>query len=559
MKRILIPLSILALFSQYDLSAASYYLYYDTGCMSRMEYAYPETRSGQGYVMYSIPLGNTEKLVLEVGIESLGGVWRTLPGSPIYCNSPERPAINAGIANAVNQKVHQVFVIFPVGTGQYRVTQVKKASVFRNDANQLQVDSEQYRFSYAKDSGNSSGDLSGNHIRGRVFYSKTVSYGNCSAYVFRRAGLTSSNYLDIYVVPEFGVVEERTGNGTIFKLKNIDASDATSALNTLCGNKNEFTARSVQALSGEKLSVSTYDSTPSEARRTHTVQPKESLYGLAKRYQINISDLMSWNNLQENSLIHPGMSLYVEGPSSLANYDSNDKVFQAKGEMKDNDYAWLDAPDLYTVQQGETVASIARKLGFTEARFRYFNNLAENRVLAPGEKVKTSDCVATGPGSQLPPGKVSPYYQDPWAGESSKTLPDEQRTLTPKGSGNASKPGVYGMEEPFYYGPVPGKSNGAVQPAEAPVPYDNKLEKPKMEQTIRTPANATPALFEWNSPGPSSKTPKSPAVKRKHIVRDGESISTIARKYGMTEAQLRVLNNMGPGETVVEFQTIFVN
>ena len=276
MKRVLIPLSIFLMLSQSSLFATAYYLYYDSGCMSRMEYAYPETRSGQEYVMYSISIGNSEKLVLEVGIESLGGVWRTLPGSPIYCNSPERPTINTAMANAVNQKIHQVFVVFPVGTGQYRVTQVKKASVFRNDVNQLQVDSEQYRFSYPKGSSASSSDLSGNYIRGRVFYTQTVPYGNCSAYVFRRAGLTASNYLDIYVVPEFGVVEERTGNGTIFKLKSINSSDASLALNALCGK--ELTARGIQTFAYESPTVSKYDNIPATvARRTHTVQPKESV------------------------------------------------------------------------------------------------------------------------------------------------------------------------------------------------------------------------------------------------------------------------------------------
>jgi LysM repeat protein len=553
MKRILIPLSIILMLSQSNLYATSYYLYYDSGCMSRMEFAYPETRTGQEYVMYSIALGNTEKLILEVGIESLGGVWRTLPGSPIYCNSPERPTINAAMANAVNQKVHQVFVVLPVGAGQYRVTQVKKASVFRNDVNQLQVDSEQYRFSYAKGSSTSSGDLSGNHSRGRVFYSKTVPYGTCSAYVFRRAGLTSSNYLDIYVVPEFGVVEERTGNGTIFKLKNVNASDAAYALNALCGT--EFTARGDRVPSSYEPTLSTYDQVGPDTRRTHTVQPKESLYALAKRYQVNIADLMTWNNLQESSIIQPGMSLYIEGPLGPITYNVNDVNLRAKGEMKEKDYAWLEAQDLYTVQQGETVASIATKLGYTEARFRYFNNLAENRVLAPGEKVKTSDCVQVGSAGQLIQGKLSPYYQDPWAGEGNKTMTEQPATMTPKGEGTPLQPSVYENSK-MPYGPVPGKYSEEVQTTGTPTSYENNMQNIRVEQPSRVGKSTTPVQFEWNNP---STAPKSPAVKKKHIVREGESLSTIARKYGMTEAQLRVLNNMGPGETVVEFQTIFVN
>lgn len=553
MKRILIPLFALAMLFQSSVFANAYYLYYEQGCMTRMEYAFSDNQAGQEYILYSMSLGGgSEKLVLETGIESLGGIWRTPPASLIACNSPERALMRAGMADAINQKVHQVYVVYPVGSGQYRVSLVKRAYTFNNDGSRIQVDSDQYRFSYIKEGGLQTGDLSGNHIKGRVFYSQTTTYGGCSALVFRRAGLTANKYLDITVVPELGVVEERNSDGTFFKLKKVNSFDAEPFLSNLCGNT--FASRGDIPVAYDNISTTQITST----RRTHTVQPRESLYGIAKRYQINLADLMSWNNLRETSVIQSGMSLFIEGPATpfmISNADATDQSLWKKGSDKSSEQpnAWLDAPELYTVQQGETVASIAKKFGYTEERFRYFNNIPDYRVLAPGEKVKTSDCTSAGYNGQTTPGKVSPYFQDPLAVDPSKTGIGTENTVTPRG---ATVPGVYGPEENFFYGPVPGKSS-STQVTETPIPYDYR-------PSASPPASSaqpvwTPSPQTYGMPSMPGTTPRTPAVKRKHLVREGETLYSIARKYGMTEAQLRALNDLGPGETIVEFQTIFVN
>ncbi len=553
MKRILIPLFALAMLSQSSVFATAYYLYYEQGCMSRMEYAYPETQAGQEYILYNMSIGGgMEKLVLETGFESLGSIRRTLPASLIACNSPERALMSAGMADAINQKVHQVYVVYPVGTGQYRVSLVKRAYTFKNDAGRIQVDSDQYRFSYVKEGGPQTGDLSGNHIKGRVFYSQTTTYGGCSAYVFRRAGLTASKYLDITVVPELGVVEERNSDGSVFKLKKVNSIDAYPFLSNLCGNI--VASRGDGPIAYDNITNTQIAST----RRTHTVQSRESLYGIAKRYQINLADLMIWNNLQESSVIQPGMPLFIEGPATLStnridSFSRQSEWPRGSEKSPEQSNAWLNAPELYTVQQGETVGSIAKKFGYTEERFRYFNNIADYRVLAPGEKVKTSDCALVGYNGQNTPGIISPYFQDQLAADPAKTAIGTENTLTPR---TVTAPTVYGAEEIFYYGPVPGKSN-STQVIETPIPYDYR-------PSISPPASSaqpvwTPYPSTYDMKPLTDTTSKSPAVKRKHIVRAGETIYSIARKYGMTEAQLRTLNDLGPGETIVEFQTIFVN
>jgi|GEM_PF-2179274 len=539
MKSILVFVFGMTLLFQNRLSATAYYLYYGESCMSRLEYAFPETTPGKEYIVYSLQMANSEKLVLEVGIESIGNIWKTLPATPISCNSPEFLAMNVGLADAVNRNTHQVFVIYPLGAGQYRVTQVKTASVFKNDAYSLQVKSEQYQFTFSKSAGAQSGDLSGNYIRGQVFYSQTVPYGNCNAYVFKKTTPGTNNVLDIFVVPNLGVVEERSGAAVAFKLKTINRTDAQTALNALCAQEAAWPVNDAFTRRGALDSYDQIKTQPVVApgRRTHTVQARESMYGIVKRYQLNFSDFMEWNGLNEQTVLQPGMSLYVEGPAfkEMADKGNNNtplpeyEVASLRPD-KAGEYGWLSAPEIYTVQKGETAASIARKLGFSEARFRYFNNLPDNLQLREGDMVKTSDCA---PSSIVPsPGKMSPLYESPW----------ETGSQPGAASSPVNVPAPYETE----YGPVPVNPRSSLVPA---TPFNikgaNDIPLPTLTE------------FNWNQPAEAPS--KGSAVQRRHVVKEGETLQSIARRYGMTEQQLRTLNGLGPGETVIEFQTIRVN
>jgi LysM repeat protein len=49
---------------------------------------------------------------------------------------------------------------------------------------------------------------------------------------------------------------------------------------------------------------------PTTVVKTHTVQPKEGLYGIAKKYNLSIQQIKEWNNLQSESL-HIGQVLII--------------------------------------------------------------------------------------------------------------------------------------------------------------------------------------------------------------------------------------------------------
>jgi len=43
----------------------------------------------------------------------------------------------------------------------------------------------------------------------------------------------------------------------------------------------------------------------------HTVQRGDSLWSISKRYKVKVNDLMRWNDLSKNALIHPGQSIKI--------------------------------------------------------------------------------------------------------------------------------------------------------------------------------------------------------------------------------------------------------
>lgn len=53
-------------------------------------------------------------------------------------------------------------------------------------------------------------------------------------------------------------------------------------------------------------------------RRTHVVEPGETLFSISREYDLNVTDLRAWNDLDSNS-IRAGMRLFVEAPLTLEN------------------------------------------------------------------------------------------------------------------------------------------------------------------------------------------------------------------------------------------------
>ena len=105
------------------------------------------------------------------------------------------------------------------------------------------------------------------------------------------------------------------------------------------------------------------------ARRTHTVASRETLYGIARRYQLSATQLAKYNALEVSEPLRVGQTLYLAPPEEQAR-----RVAQQELVM-------------HEVQAGETMFQIARQHGVTIQNLMEWNNKSGFN-LAAGEQLK---------------------------------------------------------------------------------------------------------------------------------------------------------------------------
>jgi len=110
------------------------------------------------------------------------------------------------------------------------------------------------------------------------------------------------------------------------------------------------------------LSFSFYAETASaqEAGQTHTVQSGETLFSIARSYDLAVGDLRRWNDLDSDNL-SVGQEILVGPP---ADQDAT----------------------IHTVQSGETLFAISRQYGVTIAEIQTWNNL-DTPQLSTGQEL----------------------------------------------------------------------------------------------------------------------------------------------------------------------------
>jgi LysM repeat protein len=102
----------------------------------------------------------------------------------------------------------------------------------------------------------------------------------------------------------------------------------------------------------------------------HTVQPNETLYDIAQSEGIRLESLLEYNFLQQHMQPAAGENLYLK-----ATAPGRPKLAEATAAT--SDLASNTIMSTHTVQDKETLFSIARKYGTTVAKLREWNKLAE--------------------------------------------------------------------------------------------------------------------------------------------------------------------------------------
>jgi LysM repeat protein len=98
----------------------------------------------------------------------------------------------------------------------------------------------------------------------------------------------------------------------------------------------------------------------------HKVAPKETLFSISKVYGITIDELRQWNKLTDNALV-VGQELIIKKKKNTATNT------QSATAVKNT-------PGVHTVNEKETMYSIARQYGVTVDQLKTWNNLETNEL-----------------------------------------------------------------------------------------------------------------------------------------------------------------------------------
>lgn len=541
--------------------AQNIYLQYDSKCMDKMEYKFVQPQaSNVSYSVYRFNKNNTEKLYFETGVESVV-IHKSIPGKLIKCSNI---SLDKADISAINRGMKKVYLCKKLDSG-WAILPIGTASYMQNVNNQMTFLGPDYDFTADLSQSLGGINLSQNteSYMSSIYYAGQTDACGQLGHLFKKSpNETCKDESTLSILPSVGLLQDYSSSGQQFELVSINSapvcpsleSKATPAVTiqseptpetvpteysqpivyekptiietvaeTNVANADEFVVNSKSVPEPVK-----YDCSLTASAGEHVVGQGESLYGIARRYGLSVNNLRSWNNIA-GDVIHPCTIMKITAPvvieqPSMTEARTNDvpmsykeeKVIVTPKKVECN----VDANEgEHVVQYGEGLLAIARKYNLKADQLRTWNKLKTD-VLQPCTKLTI---VAP------PAPKVEP-----------KAVPTQYATVVkPKAAVAAAKPVV-----------TPKSVKTEVK----------AIAKPKVAKAAQPKVTVAPkAVKKAATPTPAAKKEEIVYVKKEscmHIVASGETVSSLAKQFGVSEAEFRKFNNLGSKDIVRQGQVL---
>lgn len=132
---------------------------------------------------------------------------------------------------------------------------------------------------------------------------------------------------------------------------------------------------------------------PTAQRRLHVVQPGETLWGVSKRYQVTVDNIIGWNALTTGQLATgQELLIYSDYFEEAVQIPDKEPVIETKEAVVEEKAETIPATtpptaDSHEVQPGESLWAISRKYELSVADLREWNGLTAESTINPGQKL----------------------------------------------------------------------------------------------------------------------------------------------------------------------------
>jgi len=270
----------------------------------------------------------------------------------------------------------------------------------------------------------------------------------------------------------------------------------------------------------------------------HTVKQGETLYHIAKKYDIPLNDLAVWNNItgdrrlkvDEKIRLKPQTEQGVSFASnSTTNNTSKDKESSTQQMIKKNVY--------YTVKNGDTISSIAKQYSVKPEKIMELNNLSNRSILKIGQKLIVKQETA-----QMETKKPqSEYAKVQESNMEVKTTKLENKVYTVKQGDTLSKiakENNVSLQSLLEWNNLDTKSQlkiGQKILLSKNTEMNNKTDTVKVVNEDKVDGTSKGKLDE-------NKTNKSVMGTIEHTIQSGESLWLIAKKYNIPSEKILECN-----------------
>jgi LysM repeat protein len=270
----------------------------------------------------------------------------------------------------------------------------------------------------------------------------------------------------------------------------------------------------------------------------HVVMQGESLYAIARTYNLKVADLRTWNNLKEDKImlcqkllvvapvektvvpksystvVKPKMAgpkvdfkvaaksvpkaiKVIEKPRPVEPFIANTVTITAKSVPTKQPVSFVKkGSGLHVVKKGETIAGLAKETNMSEGDFRKLNNLSKKETISIGQVLRTENCACN----------------------------------------------------------VSVDANNSLVLRPIPVATDIAGDVPKDYNVVVKPKSVS------NTEGSqlTAKSVDSRATRKYHVVQPSETLTSIAKTYKKSVEEIRTLNKLDVHEVLVPSQLLLL-